>query len=68
MALRIVANNSGGGRPDGPMGEATDWAATWRSFWENRFDRLTDYLEQQKHKQHGMEEENDDRSKPSNDP
>ena len=23
------------------------WAATWRSFWEARFDRLSEYLERQ---------------------
>ena len=44
------------------------WAATWRSFWEARFDRLSEYLERQKLEQRGKEEESDDRSKPSNDP
>ncbi len=65
MALRIVANNSG---PNKPMGEATDWVATWRSFWESRFDRLCEYLERQNDEQRIKEEENDGRGKPSNDP
>ncbi len=65
MALRIVANNGG---PDKPMGEATDWVATWRSFWESGFDRLSDYLERQNYEQQSKEEPTDGRCKPSNDP
>ena len=65
MALRLVANRSG---PDKPMRETTDWVATWRSYWESRFDRLSDYLERQKHEQRKKEEESDGRGQPSNDP
>ena len=49
------------------MGEA-DWIATWREFWEGRFNRLADYLERQSEGQQSKEEENDGRDKPSNDP
>ena len=68
MALRIVANKGGRQGPGRPIGEAMAWAAAWRSFWESRFDRLSEYLERQKHEHRSKEEESDGRSKPSNDP
>ena len=45
-----------------------DWIATWRKFWDGRFNRLADYLERQSEEQPTKEEENDGRDKPSNDP
>ncbi len=43
-----------------PLREAADWVAQYRKFWEERFDALGQFLEQQQ----TQEEENDD--KPAN--
>ena len=43
----------------GPLKEADDWLETYRRFWEQSFDRLSDYLREVQ-----KEEESDDRSKP----
>jgi DNA-binding transcriptional ArsR family regulator len=43
----------------GPLKEADDWLETYRRFWEQRFDRLSDYLREVQ-----KEEESDDSSKP----
>jgi DNA-binding transcriptional ArsR family regulator len=32
----------------GPLREAADWISTYRKFWEERFDSLARYLEQQR--------------------
>jgi DNA-binding transcriptional ArsR family regulator len=44
----------------GPLKEADDWLETYRRFWEQSFDRLSDYLRDVQQK----EEEPDDSSKP----
>jgi DNA-binding transcriptional ArsR family regulator len=43
----------------GPLKEADDWLETYRRFWEQSFDRLSDYLRDVQKK-----EEPDDSSKP----
>ena len=35
----------------GPLKDADDWLETYRSFWEERFDRLDDYLRELQEKE-----------------
>jgi len=35
----------------GPLKEASDWIETYRRFWEERFDRLEDYLREVQNRQ-----------------
>ncbi len=35
----------------GPLKDADDWLETYRSFWEERFDRLDDYLRELQQKE-----------------
>jgi DNA-binding transcriptional ArsR family regulator len=45
----------------GPLKDVNDWISTYRRFWEERLDRLEDYLkevQQEQKKQQKKEEEN----------
>ena len=42
-----------------PMREASEWVGRYREFWEDRLDALADYLENNRPKTEGKDEEDD---------
>lgn len=46
-----------------PLEEATEWMASYRSFWEASFDRLDDYLREMKTKTPGKKEKTNARKR-----